>query len=568
MLRKLIKTGLILVLLPQIMQSQMNLEWLEELKSNVVKVSGAENGFGFIIGENKDRLYLATAAHVILGKYFDTNPPAIGVEFYSDRRIYNATMISFFEDYDLALLEAPFPVGSDWEINCVDFNASIYEDVRFIGRNEDWVISLPGQINRINVGNLYADIIGIQPGCSGAPLINGDGIIGLIIEQDGVQARAIDLSTVRQVINGDRYNYFTLQSAKKQDYSNHHEQDEDYLEFLTWKAAKQKNTIAAYRNYTRQYPNGVNAELADIFIARLQNKEQPDEDLAGLDYEAIQERTSDDPSTIEPAPNIAENPEMDEAQSGAVTEGEMIFVQSGKFIMGCTEEQINCDRNEIAHEVFLDDFFISRFEVTNQQFAEFLNEEGNREEEGKTWINEKADFLRIEMINGKYAAVRGFEDHPVVGVSWNGANAFCRWKTKKTGYTYRLPTEAEWEYAARGGHLATATQYAGAEKLEDVGWFVSNSDGQTHPVGQKSPNELGIYDMSGNVWEWCNDWYGSDFYTTGDTNNPKGPLKGNYRSIRGGSWYNFAWICRVGLRYNSIPNAYFNSIGFRCVKIP
>ena len=236
--------------------------------------------------------------------------------------------------------------------------------------------------------------------------------------------------------------------------------------------------------------------------------------------------------------------------------------------MGCTEEQVNCDKSERIHEIFVDGFYMSKYEVTNAEYAEFLSEEGNREEGGKPCVDETASYFQIIRSGGKYIPKPGFERHPVVAVSWHGANAFCEWKTQKTGIPHRLPTEAEWEYAARGGQLATPTQFAGGKNLEEVGWFGSNAGRQTHEVGQKTPNELGLYDMSGNVWEWCSDWYGSDYYVKSPTQNPKGPLDGTYRIIRGGSWYNFPWICRVGLRYNSLPNAYFNSIGFRYVREP
>ena len=284
MLRNRILLGLLSLLTPCLVHSQMDLEWLEKLKPNVVKVSGTENGFGFIIGEQNNRLYLVTAAHVILGPYFDNNPPAIGAEFYNDRRIYNCNLISIFEDYDLALLEAPPPIALAWETASADFAPAVYQNVRFIGRNEDWVISLQGQINRLGVSKLYADIIGIQPGCSGAPLINRNGIVGLILEQDGVQATAVDINTIRQVINTNRYNYFNLRPATpSQPVSSN--VDEAYQDLLAWKEAKRLGNTDSYRSYIRLFPRGEFISMARDSLRVLENYYEPTLTEKGVDLQ-------------------------------------------------------------------------------------------------------------------------------------------------------------------------------------------------------------------------------------------------------------------------------------------
>jgi formylglycine-generating enzyme len=126
-----------------------------------------------------------------------------------------------------------------------------------------------------------------------------------------------------------------------------------------------------------------------------------------------------------------------------------------------------------------------------------------------------------------------------------------------------LPTEAEWEYAARGGSTGTATKYAGSNTIGEVAWYGSNSGNKTQPVGQKRPNELGLYDMSGNLWEWCADWYGS--YSSTSQTNPQGPSSGSNRVIRGGSWYNYAQNCRVANRYRYVPENRNYNLGFRLV---
>lgn len=120
-----------------------------------------------------------------------------------------------------------------------------------------------------------------------------------------------------------------------------------------------------------------------------------------------------------------------------------------------------------------------------------------------------------------------------------------------TGKNFRMPTEAEWEYAARGGNKSRGYKYSGSNILDDVGWYDSNSSSSTHDVGLLDPNELGLYDMSGNVWEWCADWYGS--YDSNSQSNPIGPSSGSYRVRRGGSWGSLAWFCRVSFRDDFSP---------------
>ena len=151
---------------------------------------------------------------------------------------------------------------------------------------------------------------------------------------------------------------------------------------------------------------------------------------------------------------------------------------------------------------------------------------------------------------------------PVEHVSWNMiVNEFIPALNALTGRNFRLPTEAEWEYAARGGNQGHGYKYAGSNTIGNVAWYSENSNNQTHPVATKSPNELGLYDMSGNVWEWCSDWYGN--YSSGSQTNPQGPSSGSLRVLRGGSWYINAWYCRVSDRNYSHPDYAINYRGFR-----
>ena len=160
---------------------------------------------------------------------------------------------------------------------------------------------------------------------------------------------------------------------------------------------------------------------------------------------------------------------------------------------------------------------------------------------------------------------------PVECVSWDDCQEFIAKLNDLTGLEFRLPTEAEWEYAARGGNKRQGYKYAGSNTIDEVAWYSDNAedvgessrDYGTHPVGTKAPNELGLYDMSGNVWEWCSDWRGS--YSSSAQSNPTGPTSGSYRMSRGGSWYVPARRCRVSYRYDYYPTSRDNYNGFRLV---
>lgn len=209
----------------------------------------------------------------------------------------------------------------------------------------------------------------------------------------------------------------------------------------------------------------------------------------------------------------------------------MVFVKGGIFNMGSTTFE-----NEMPiHEVELDDFYIGRYEVTVKQYREFCEATGRDMPKKPMW---------------------GWEDnHPIVGVTWDDASQYAEWAGK------RLPTEAEWEYAARGGKSTQHYTYSGGNYAQVVGWYEKNSVEMVQPVGLKKANELGIYDMSGNVWEWCFDHYGR--YQQHRQKNPKGVPQGLNRSIRGGSWFGNQGNLRVANRYYNPQGFGSNLIGFR-----
>ena len=240
---------------------------------------------------------------------------------------------------------------------------------------------------------------------------------------------------------------------------------------------------------------------------------------------------------------------------------DLVYVTGGTFMMGSNKTSENNGRP--IHKVYLKDFYMDKYEVTNTQFCQFLNKKGNQSESGAEWLDIKSSFCKIVKNGNKYVPVGGYDKYPVTNVSWYGANAYASWAGK------RLPTEAEWEYAARGGNKSKGSEYSGSNDVGSVAWYVDNSDQKTHPVGMKQPNELGLYDMSGNVWEWCADWHNSDYYSKSPYENPTGPSSGKHRVLRGGSWTSYyADLTRCASRYSAPPHDHgrWGDFGFRCVR--
>lgn len=221
---------------------------------------------------------------------------------------------------------------------------------------------------------------------------------------------------------------------------------------------------------------------------------------------------------------------------------EMIEVKGSIFKMGSTYKE----DNNPPHEVKVNSFSISKYEITNFQFAEFLKTyESNVIKEGPDEGQPLYYECNWGIQNGK--PVSGYEAHPAIYITWYGAKAYCQWAGG------RLPTEEEWEYAARGGMYGKRDHlYSGGMELDSLGWYAGNSGGKPHPVGMKEPNELGIHDMSGNVWEWCSDSFEKE-----------GRL---YAIVRGGTWFNERANCRPTCHYYIYPGSKHFNNGFRLVK--
>ncbi|MBI3142139.1 MAG: SUMF1/EgtB/PvdO family nonheme iron enzyme [Bacteroidetes bacterium] len=283
-------------------------------------------------------------------------------------------------------------------------------------------------------------------------------------------------------------------------------------EETAWQQAQTTNTIAGYRAYLAGYPTGRHAAEAKDRITVLEEAAKP-----------------------------RLHPQVQELIDN------MVYVPGGTFTMGCTGEQgSDCfDDESPAHLVTLSSYSMGKYEVTQAQWRAVMG-------------SDPAELYH-----------KGCDDCPVEQVKWDDVQAFIRNLNQLTGKVFRLPTEAEWEFAARGGTKSSGYKYAGSNTLSYVAWFDENSydlgsshpDYGTHPVGQKGANELGLYDMSGNVWEWCADGYGA--YSSSSQTNPSGPYTGSGRVVRGGGRINSAGYCRVSNRSLSNPGIRPSPLGFR-----
>ena len=250
---------------------------------------------------------------------------------------------------------------------------------------------------------------------------------------------------------------------------------------------------------------------------------------------------------------------------------ETVYVKGGFFLMG-SDSAAAAERP--AHKVFLANFNISKYEISVAEFRKFIQAshyQTTAEIKGTSFIWNAANLMEQKNVNWACDAY-GFktssaaDKQPVIHISWEDANAYCAWLSKQTGQRWRLPTAAEWEYAAKGGSTSKGLLFSGSSDISEVAWYDGNSDNRIHNIGLKKPNELGLYDMSGNVWELCSDWYQQGYVADSILKNPKGPDTGIYHALKGGSWYKDPTFAFPYSRSKALPEQRASDIGFRVVR--
>jgi formylglycine-generating enzyme required for sulfatase activity len=326
-------------------------------------------------------------------------------------------------------------------------------------------------------------------------------------------------------------------------------------ELMLWDNIKNSNDPEAILDYLNRYPSG-----RFTGPARSMLKAVP---AANLDEQILDHRNARDLKNaglkvdvlLEPSPNDGDGVPWDQQADREIAnervsanrdslinsvEIEFVRIPAGRFMMGCSQGDGQCYADEKPqHEVQITrSFQLGKYEVTQGQWAKVMGSNPSK--------------------------FKGEDRLPVEEVSWNDVQSFiAKLNALNDGYRYRLPTEAEWEYASRGG---TTGVYYGS--LDEVGWYEKNSGSKTHPVGQKQPNGFELYDMLGNVWEWCSDWYDQSYYGSSPGSDPKGPDSAQNRVLRGGSWDDLSSNARASSRVRVVAFVRGNAIGFRLCREP
>jgi len=238
-----------------------------------------------------------------------------------------------------------------------------------------------------------------------------------------------------------------------------------------------------------------------------------------------------------PPPLPKRAPQQGDEIEDSITGMKLVYVPKGCFKMGSPSDDPDYQKDEELHEVCVDGFWMGKYEVTQGKWQKIMGENP--------------------------ASFKHGDDYPVESVSWNDTKSFIETLNKKSGKNYRLPTEAEWEYSCKAN---SSGKYCGGDNLDAVAWYgESIISGSTHPVGRKEANAFGLHDMSGNVWEWCSDWYQSDYYASSPKNNPQGPKSGEDQVLRGCSYFDDPLHCRAVYRDFNPPVNRSDSLGFRLV---
>ncbi|MCI5222215.1 MAG: hypothetical protein D3924_05970 [Candidatus Electrothrix sp. AR4] len=515
-----------------------------------------DHGFGFIVGEQDNKLYIVTANHVVRSNNPDKSTDQVLLRFSWDPggRGKEAELLdTVYRPLDLALLriDKSIILGTkrvNWKGRVWCRRWQEEEKVWFIGRARKWYVP-PDRRSGILLnteadlqGFIHIDIDSIQPGTSGAPLLIKNGLVGMIVNDSPEEAQAVNIDHIRRFVaveNPYPWNLVKCDSNTKRESSRTKKSNKA----AAW--IKKQDTFQKINNTTGNNPVFTSENLESKIISTAQPLRSPE----------IHQKNS--PVHLEPATDSIEQSVQSSPKQGdllfePLTEMDFVHIPKGCFKMGSPKGEKGRFVNERPiHQVCVDSFWMGKYEVTKGQWSEII---------GKIPAQSRRGDL-----------------YPVELVTWEETQTFIRKLNKRTGKVFRLPTEAEWEYAARAG--TSTARYWGNDISCDKAMYENYSGdscvdyvkkrglpvNSTAPVGSYPPNQFGLYDMLGNVWEWCADWYNPEYYRSSPRENPTGPASGSDRVIRGGSWRYEARIVRAASRNWFPPDKRNDFLGFRLV---
>ncbi|MCI5137578.1 MAG: hypothetical protein D3922_03995 [Candidatus Electrothrix sp. AR1] len=581
-------------------------EVCEPYKPLVVRIttqfaSGEENGFGFLIGERDDQFYIVTANHVVRSNGPDNPAKQVVLHFSWDpgSRGYKAELLyTMYGPLDLALLRIDKNKinGAErvsWEGRKWCRRWKLEEEVWFIGRAREWYIppdKRAGILLRTEAdlqGFIQVDINSVQPGTSGAPLLTRNGLVGMVVTDAPGKTRAVNIDYIRRFVSIENPYPWNLVNY---DNSLRNGGTITTKPSLGYREVKKAEVVDSTFQRIRPPETTLGTPLAG-FEGRRNPNEQPDRRAASTKKApqikargSEEKQQSSKPSIQNDAAIASRSATMEHARNNSteiignsveqpavappkagdtlfepLTKLEFIRLSRGCFAMGSPKEDKKLYSNEVpVHPVCVDAFWMGKYEVTLAQWA--------------------------KVIGKRPARSQGSENHPAVPVTWDEVQVFISKLNKKTGRVFRLPTEAEWEYAARAG---TATsRYWGDDISCDKAMYGNDANenscvdyvqqqgrtvGEAAPVGSYPPNRFGLYDMLGNVREWCADWYGKEYYVSSPKDNPRGPSASSVdpqaRVLRGGSWLDGSRIIRSAARKWLTPEKRYYDTGFRLVLV-
>ena len=571
-----------------------------------------EHGFGFVVGERANSLFVVTARHVVRSDEPDVATTRVQVRFYADQgRAYPAELLNLsYRSVDLALLDVGKPFESyAWEPQYYYLASQRGDRVWFIGRNQDWwwpTDSRAGEIEETPLmGDLPVSMSSVLPGTSGAPIFTQEGIVGMIIEDSPEQVVVLDIGIIRQIV-AERWSYpwgleefqgelapeltatsqptptpipppepatpkptqpadnppsiavvseipDTIQAAELKIAGL--VSDDRGIDTFDIQVSKPDSRLLAERPRVQMLGEMFEAALPlavgqnvivitaidtsgqssqkEFLVTRLEPPTPPEKEIIP--------QPNPTPTVIPTTVLTPISPKQGDEWTEPATGMEFVWIEGGCFQMGCVSNR-ECRPDETpVHQVCLDGFWMGKYEVTQAQW---------------------------KLIMGETSTVYDGDTLPMERVSWTDAQKFVERVNAHAGeQRFRLPSEAQWEYATRAGTQSRHAFGNDAAQVETSAWHLHNSDEKTHPVGVLRPNSWGLYDIHGNVAEWCADWYGSGYYSESPQNNPEGPESGDYRVFRGGGWECSPEEFRAALRNYALPDDYNGNLGFRVVKI-